>query len=280
MAVIEEIIEEQKNINKSNLKPNVHQDDNNKNENTTQPSLATPTHTPITATATATATTTTPTTTTTSSSNKVENITEIDQEFFYDAVMDTQELIEKATKLKQLGNESFGKGEYQQAIKYYKDAQLVNPEEDQQSVYACNMAACYLKLNQPKEAKVCCDTALSLNSLYTKALLRRAQANQAILPQTSSTLSDAIKDYQDLIDHHAHDLDQSTIQKSKRTIQQLKPIMQNLMEKEKEEMMGKLKDLGNTLLGKFGLSTDNFQFQKDETSGNYSMNFVNNPSSS
>ncbi|KAI9299467.1 hypothetical protein BJ944DRAFT_274213 [Cunninghamella echinulata] len=264
MAVIEEIVEVEKDVNNSNLKPKIHQDDNIKNEKKTQPSLTTPA----------------PSTTTTDSSKKVETITEIDQEFFYDAVMDAQELIEKASNLKQLGNQSFGKGEYQQAIKYYKDAQLLNPEEDQQSVYACNMAACYLKLNQPKEAKVCCDTALSLDPLYTKAILRRAQANQAILPQTSATLSDAIKDYQDLIDHHTHHLDHSTIQKSKRTIQQLKPIMQDLMEKEKEEMLGKLKDLGNTLLGKFGLSTDNFQFQKDERSGNYSMNFVNNPSSS
>jgi hypothetical protein len=44
-------------------------------------------------------------------------------------------------------------------------------------------------------------------------------------------------------------------------------------EKEKEEMMGKLKSVGDGLLGYFGLSTDNFQFKKGE-GGGYNLNFV------
>jgi hypothetical protein len=44
-------------------------------------------------------------------------------------------------------------------------------------------------------------------------------------------------------------------------------------EKEKEEMMGKLKGLGDSVLGYFGLSTNNFQFQKGE-GGGYNLNFV------
>lgn len=35
----------------------------------------------------------------------------------------------------------------------------------------------------------------------------------------------------------------------------------------------KLKGFGNTILGKFGLSLDNFQMQKDPTTGSYSINF-------
>lgn len=41
-------------------------------------------------------------------------------------------------------------------------------------------------------------------------------------------------------------------------------------ERMKDEMLGKLKDLGNTILGKFGMSLDNFKVKQDET-GSYSI---------
>ena len=37
---------------------------------------------------------------------------------------------------------------------------------------------------------------------------------------------------------------------------------------------GKAKDLGNMILGKFGLSTDNFKMDKDPNTGSYSISFV------
>lgn len=40
---------------------------------------------------------------------------------------------------------------------------------------------------------------------------------------------------------------------------------------------GKLKDLGNMILRPFGLSTANFQVNKDDDTGSYSVNFVQNP---
>ena len=36
---------------------------------------------------------------------------------------------------------------------------------------------------------------------------------------------------------------------------------------------GKLKELGNTVLGKFGMSLDNFKADKDPNTGSYSINF-------
>ena len=39
------------------------------------------------------------------------------------------------------------------------------------------------------------------------------------------------------------------------------------------EMFGKLKDLGNSLLGRFGMSLDNFKAVKDPATGSYSISF-------
>ena len=45
------------------------------------------------------------------------------------------------------------------------------------------------------------------------------------------------------------------------------------MERQKEEMLGKLKDLGNNVLGRFGLSLDNFKADKDPETGSYNISF-------
>lgn len=38
-------------------------------------------------------------------------------------------------------------------------------------------------------------------------------------------------------------------------------------------MLGKLKEMGNWVLGKFGLSMDNFKAVKDPATGSYSISF-------
>jgi len=46
-----------------------------------------------------------------------------------------------------------------------------------------------------------------------------------------------------------------------------------LFEKEKDEMVGKLKDFGNFLLGKVGLSLDNFKVDQNPDTGSYNISF-------
>lgn len=45
------------------------------------------------------------------------------------------------------------------------------------------------------------------------------------------------------------------------------------LEIEKAEVISKLKDLGNTLLGKIGLSLDNFKVEQNPQTGSYNIQF-------
>jgi tetratricopeptide (TPR) repeat protein len=113
-------------------------------------------------------------------------------------------------------------------------------------------------------------TINDVHKLRTKALLRRAKARHEAGGWAS--LQGSLEDYQAL----AKPPNQLSSLDMKAVIAALRKLPSELEEAKNTEMadmMGKLKQLGNGILKPFGLSTDNFQFTKDEGSGGYSMNF-------
>ncbi|KAK4055486.1 hypothetical protein OIV83_000032 [Microbotryomycetes sp. JL201] len=147
------------------------------------------------------------------------------------------------------------------------DSEAKQVNELRSMLYA-NVAACCLKLERWKDAVEACDAALDDNPIYAKALHRRAMANEQI--KSWASLTSAIDDYKAL--ESSSDVNPAQKAAFKAAQTRLAPLLREQQEKEKDEVLSKLKDLGNTVLGKFGLSTDNFKFV-EQPGGGYSMNF-------
>lgn len=235
------------------------------------------------------------------------------------AVMKQQ--LEKASGLKQEGNELFKKGEWTEALVAYRTAlghvppktppldEPVNgdPSADDntrtgsrrdeipddappspsppppkppiseseaecakaRAVLHANIAACLVKLDDNKGVIDACTQALEDDPHYVKALQRRAAAGEKT--DSWSSLARAEEDYKLLLEL----LPQKSAEafKVERALRAVEPRKQAAQQRETAEMMDKLKGLGNNILGRFGLSTDNFKFEPNGNGG-YSMNFV------
>ncbi|WFD24637.1 hypothetical protein MEQU1_003340 [Malassezia equina] len=170
--------------------------------------------------------------------------------------------VEEAFTLKDSGNEVFAKGQYAEAINRYQDALVRLPpriQDDQDrpansvtvdehmlqgqvvelrvKIYA-NLAACHLKLENYEDA------------------IKTSSEDYQRLDELSKEGRVPASYRQDLY----------------AALTRLPPLIDAAAQKEKDEMMDKLKTMGNKVLGYFGLSTDNFQFQQQE-GGGYSVNF-------
>lgn len=119
-----------------------------------------------------------------------------------------------------------------------------------------------MALHRAPEAVEDCSAAIKLDPLYVKALVRRAQAYEKM-----DKLPEALADYKKVCE-----IDKS-VAAAREGAKRLEPIVKDIQEKQMSEMMSQLKGLGNTLLGKIGLSLDNFKMEKDPTTGSYSVQF-------
>lgn len=225
-----------------------------------------------------------------------------------DTDLDLKTLLDDAEILKQEGTEHFKAGSWAQALASYRSAlgrlpkrvekskapvrppnddeeddddKENKPEEGEEpltglelevvklrSVLNANVGACHFKLGEHKDAVKACTDALSDDPKYVKALQRRASCNEQI--NTWTSLGQVHEDYMTLLQILPSD---SPLRSStSRALVSLKPRLEAAQKKETGEMMGKLKELGNSFLGNFGLSTDNFKFEPNGQGG-YSVNF-------
>jgi len=168
----------------------------------------------------------------------------------------------EASALKLEGNKLFAAQRWEAAQEQYSKALDRAPVSDpQRAVYFANRAACALKLKQWSDAATDCTAAVAADDKYVKAYLRRATAYEE-----ADDLERSLADYKKVLE-----LDPGNAAAAAKEAK-LQPVVEERREKMKEEMIGKLKELGNTVLGKFGLSVDNFKAVKGPDGG-YSLSF-------
>ncbi|GAB6023236.1 hypothetical protein CHUAL_008054 [Chamberlinius hualienensis] len=172
-----------------------------------------------------------------------------------------------ADRLKMDGNELYQATKYEEAATSYTLALNTCPITftKERTVYYANRAACFLYMKKYSEGISDCNKSLELNPTYFKVLQRRA-----LLYENADKLDEALEDYKKILEM---DPKNSTALEA---CMRLPPLINERNEKLKTEMLGKLKDLGNIILRPFGLSTSNFNLQKDPNSGSYSVNFQQN----
>lgn len=173
----------------------------------------------------------------------------------------------EAELMKNDGNECFKDYKFEDAMKLYSEALNTCPLKYSKSraILFANRAAAKMNLDKKEEAVLDCNKAIELDPDYLKAILRRAQLHQRL-----DNLERCLEDYKRILE-----LDKENME-ARRACATLPAEIEQKNEKLKQEMFGKLKELGNLCLRPFGLSTENFKVVQDPQSGGYSVNFQNN----
>ncbi|XP_063989541.1 tetratricopeptide repeat protein 1 [Diachasmimorpha longicaudata] len=180
-----------------------------------------------------------------------------------------EKLKTEAEELKNEGNSLFKSSEFREAMVKYTQALQTCPlaYTTDRAILFANRGAARAKCEERTLAIEDCSKAIELNLTYLKAYLRRAQ-----LYEQEDKLDEALADFKKILELDPQNTDANY------ALRRLPPLIDERNEKLKQEMLGKLKDLGNMILRPFGLSTENFKMEQDPSSGGYSVKFNQNPS--
>ncbi|KAL3269910.1 hypothetical protein HHI36_008967 [Cryptolaemus montrouzieri] len=174
---------------------------------------------------------------------------------------------EQALELKKRGNQEYKEQKYFDSVSTYTEALRICPTKytTERSIFYANRAASKINIDRKKSAIDDCTKSIAFNDRYVRAYLRRAK-----LYEEDDKLEESLEDYKKVLE-----MDPVCVEALSAS-QRLPPKITEKNEKLKEEMLGKLKDLGNLILRPFGLSTDNFKLEQNAETGGYSINFNQN----
>lgn len=150
---------------------------------------------------------------------------------------------EESTRLKEEGNEQFKKGDYIEAESSYSQALQMCPScfQKDRSILFSNRAAARMKQDKKDMAISDCSKAIQLNPSYIRAILRRAE-----LYEKTDKLDEALEDYKSVLEKDP------SVHQAREACMRLPKQIEERNERLKEEMLGKLKDLGNLVLRPLG----------------------------
>lgn len=185
---------------------------------------------------------------------------------------------QESLELKSKGNQEYQKDNHEEALLLYlraldllplrytrERAVLLNnccaarcKSLDVDSFKSTNSHPCLKDLNK----------AIKLAPAYASPLYKRAAIYRSL---GQERLDESLADYNKILELHGEISESLRLEVSGIT-RQLEREIEERNERLKKEMMGKLKDLGNLCLRPFGLSTENFSLENNE-SGGYSVKF-------